>query len=196
MKVGEIIETTRLKLRPWRMSDVPSLTRLYTDDVIMRYMRPGKGLPRTEAESRAKANIVNYTQQWQRHGFGVWAVEEPGDKRLIGHCGLNIIEPVNTVEVLYLLNKTMWGRGYASELAGAALDFGFRQQGLDRIIGLTHPDNKASQRVLSKSGLSFQRVSNELWDTQLAWFEAGREDWLQRSPALPETQAVISPQSP
>jgi RimJ/RimL family protein N-acetyltransferase len=46
------------------------------------------------------------------------------------------------------------GRGYASEGARAVVRYGFSALGLDRIIGLTHPDNVASQRVLQKAGLA------------------------------------------
>ena len=47
-----------------------------------------------------------------------------------------------------------WGRGFATEGAAALLDYGFDDLGLDRVIGVTHPGNKASQRVLMKAGLA------------------------------------------
>lgn len=197
MTITVILETARLKLRCWRMTDAPALARLYADDSIMRYMRPGKGLPRAEAESRAKANIVNFTQQGRDKTYSIWAVEERNEGRLVGQCGLNWIDAIQSVEVSYLLNKTTWGRGYGSELAAAAVDFGFRQVGLAKIVGLTHPDNKASQRILIKSGLSYRRTSKDLWNTTLAWFDADQTEWLLRFPTLAaRSSAATSQQSP
>ena len=57
------------------------------------------------------------------------------------------------IEVGYRLAPKAWGRGYATEGARAVVGYGFRELGLARIIGLTHPDNVASQRVLTKAGL-------------------------------------------
>jgi RimJ/RimL family protein N-acetyltransferase len=56
--------------------------------------------------------------------------------------------------VAYLLSHHAWGHGYATEAAHAALSFGFKQAGLNAIIGLVHPENTASIRVLEKCGLT------------------------------------------
>ena len=58
------------------------------------------------------------------------------------------------IEVGYRLAPGAWGHGLASEGARALVRYGFGELGLDRIIGLTHPDNAASQRVLQKAGLA------------------------------------------
>jgi RimJ/RimL family protein N-acetyltransferase len=57
------------------------------------------------------------------------------------------------VEVGYRLLPEAWGRGYATEGARALVAHGFDVLGLYRIIGLAHPDNIASQRVLHNAGL-------------------------------------------
>jgi len=57
--------------------------------------------------------------------------------------------------VAYLLSKAYWGQGLATEGARAGLQYGFEVLGLDQIVGLVHPENRASQRVLEKLGMSF-----------------------------------------
>jgi RimJ/RimL family protein N-acetyltransferase len=57
------------------------------------------------------------------------------------------------VEVDFLLGKSYWGKGYATEAGEAALNFAFEKLGLDEIVGIVHPENKASRRVLEKLGL-------------------------------------------
>lgn len=179
-----VIETARLRLRPFTMRDVPALARLYGDDVIMRYMRQGHGLKREQAATEARANITNFTDQWRRRGFGVWAVTDRESGRLLGRCGLHHIAEVNAVEVLYLLNKTVWGRGLATEAAAAALAFGFAQLNLPAIIAIARPENGPSRRVMEKLGLEYRR-NVVLWDVDLAWHEISRERWQAQRPIDP-----------
>lgn len=188
------ILTDRLRLRRFRMTDVPTLVRLYGDDVIMRYMLPGKGLSKDIAETRARANVTNFNAHWDRLSYGVWAVEERAGGRLIGQCGLRFIEEIQATEVLYLLNKTTWGRGLASEAATAAVRYGFETVGLERIIAVTNPANAASRRVLAKAGLRFERIGDGLWDTTLAWHAIDRADWQPQAQTTPATDTAETKQ--
>jgi RimJ/RimL family protein N-acetyltransferase len=54
----------------------------------------------------------------------------------------------------YRLLRNAWGHGFATEGARELVRYGFDSVGLHRIIGVTHPDNLASQRVLMKAGLA------------------------------------------
>src|SRR5881227_3139476 len=76
------------------------------------------------------------------------------------------------VEVGYRLSPRMWGRGYATEGARALLRYGFDVLGLYRIVGLTHPENLASQRVLCKAGLR-EAGWGRYYDRDLRLFVAG-----------------------
>jgi len=68
--------------------------------------------------------------------------------------------------VAYLLSRRAWGKGLATEAARAAIRFGFETAGLEKIIGLVHPDNTGSIRVLEKCGLTFSdRIP--LWGLEL-----------------------------
>jgi PPOX class probable F420-dependent enzyme len=58
------------------------------------------------------------------------------------------------VELAYRFGRASWGRGYATEAAGACLRYGFERLGLERIIAITAPDHLASRRVMEKNGLT------------------------------------------
>jgi PPOX class probable F420-dependent enzyme len=58
------------------------------------------------------------------------------------------------VELAYRFGREFWGRGYATEAAGACLRYGFEQLGLERIIAVTGEDHVASRRVMEKNGLT------------------------------------------
>jgi RimJ/RimL family protein N-acetyltransferase len=104
---------------------------------------------------RVQALIERQLTQYEEYNLGWWAVVPDGQPDLIGWNGLQYLPETEEVEVGYLLSKQFWGRGYATEGARAALQFGFETLGLGQIIGLTHPDNKASQNVLLKCGLEY-----------------------------------------
>ena len=170
------IETERLRLRRFASEDWEPLARFYADDTIMRHMLPGRGLKRTEAQERAKSNIHNFNDHWSRRHYGVWAVEDRLSGRLLGQCGLRWIPEAEQTELLYLFNKTVWGRGLATEAGRAALGYAFEHTGLDRLIAVTAPENSASQRVLTKLGFS-HTGEGPLWERIVSWFSLPRDRW-------------------
>jgi ribosomal-protein-alanine N-acetyltransferase len=126
--------------------------------------------PTTKAPplDRVQRLVVGHLKHWDEHGYGWWAVEprasqttrSPGtarvsDSALIGWAGLTYLPETDETEVAYLLDKPFWGRGLATEAARASLRYGFEELAIDTIVGVVHPDNLASQRVLTKAGLSF-----------------------------------------
>jgi len=160
------ITTPRLTLRPFTKDDLnPLFEILQQPDIFQYFPRPGK--PPLE---RVERMIAFYIKQAEDYGFSCWAVDLNETGELIGWCGLNHLPETDEDEVAYLLSQVHHGRGYATEAARASLDFGFDTIGLERIIGLVHPDNIASQRVIEKSGLTFlDRVV--YWDLELLRYE-------------------------
>lgn len=146
-----VIPTAHLILRPWKIEDADALFAILQEKDILHYFPP------TEPRSIEKVHryILFHQAHWQERGCGHWAVIERGSGRLIGWNGLEYLPDTDETEVAYLLSREFWGRGYASEAALAAVQFGLDQVGLQQIIGLVHPDNIASQRVLEKCGLAF-----------------------------------------
>lgn len=171
-----MIETERLVLRRFEGRDFEGLARFYADDQVMRHMLPGRGLPRAQAQERAKSNIHNFNDHWERRGYGVWALQDRASGRLLGQCGLRWVPEAEQTELLYLLAKTAWGRGLASEASRAALQFGFDRAGLETLIALTAPENRGSQRVLTKLGFTYTG-EGPIWEKTVSWFNLPRESW-------------------
>lgn len=131
--------------------------------------------PRPPPRARADAYIEQHLEHWQRYGYGHWAVVTPKDGRLIGWNGLEYLSELDEVEVAYLLSKRVWGRGYATEAAQAAVRFGFETAALPAVIGLVHPENAASIRVLEKCGLQYaDRIT--LWGMGMSRYRITRSD--------------------
>ena len=104
---------------------------------------------------RVQRIIENQLTHWDEHHIGWWAVVPQGGTELIGWNGLQYLPETDEVEVGYLLSRQFWGRGYATEGAKASIQFGFESFNFGEIIGLTHPENIASQNVLKKCGMRF-----------------------------------------
>ena len=159
------IETLRLRLRPFSLEDADSLYEIFCQEGVLRFF-PN---PEPPSFDRVERFIRSQLRHWDEHGFGWWAVELkdnarralPEDARLslIGWNGLQYLPDTDEVEVGYLLARAYWGQGLAAEGALPALGMGFEDIQLREIVGIVHPENTASIRVLEKIGMSFTRAT-------------------------------------
>lgn len=154
---GPVLETPRLRLRPFTREDQPDHTQLYGDPEVTRYLGGGP-FEGAEIQTRSRRAIDLFVGHWVSHGFGVWAVLDRATGRFIGQCGLSRLPDLGEVEVLYALERGAWGRGLASEAARAAVRHGFEVVGLERIIALVRPANAGSRRVLGTLGMTLDGV--------------------------------------
>lgn len=146
--------TARLRLRGFHRDDLAALAAIYADPAVMRYIRDGA---RTTAQTAA--NIEAYYSEWALHGYGVWAVVDRGSDTLLGMCGF-----VERAEIGYIFGRASWGRGIATEAAGACLWYGFTQLGFEEIGAGALEDNAGSRRVMEKLGMRPQ--ANDYFDSQ------------------------------
>ena len=123
-----------------------------SDPEVMRFFPAMLSREQSDALARDISSMID------EHGWGLWAVEVVGGARFIGFVGLN--EPrfeahfIPAVEVGWRLAREQWGHGYATEAAKAALDFGFRELGLQEIVAMVAPANSRSRRVTERLGMS------------------------------------------
>jgi ribosomal-protein-alanine N-acetyltransferase len=167
------IETARARMRPFRIDDAADAHRvLFGDAEVMRYM-PG-GTPRPP--ERVLAALEQFVFWQALHGFSLWAVEERSSGEFMGQCGLVYLEGHPEIELAYALGRAYWGRGLASELAGAALRCGFETHRLSRVLAFAIPENRASTRVMEKVGMVYQGITTAYHGgTALAMYRIERE---------------------
>ena len=145
------LPTERLVLREFTRDDVDDLVALDGDPRVMRYI--GDGSVGTRGTVRGRASSALLARYAEGTGLGLWHATRRDDGTFVGWVSLKPCGDSTDIEVGYRLMHDAWGRGYATELARAMLRRGFDDVGLDRIIGVTHPDNHVSQRVLAKVGM-------------------------------------------
>jgi RimJ/RimL family protein N-acetyltransferase len=149
------VNTKRLILRPFTETDVDPMHRILNGEGVLRYFPPTD----PPARDRVQRMISGLLKHWEERGYGLWAVESKSSGEFIGRCGLQFLPDTGEVEVDFILGREFWGRGFATEAARASLRYGFDELGLERVIGIVHLDNQASQRVLEK--LAMERVEQK-----------------------------------
>lgn len=146
-----VIQTKRLRLRNWKESDFDPFCDMCADQDVMRYF------PSTLKRDESVAVAHKIKSLIDQKGWGFWAVEIPGACEFIGFVGLHVptrnLPFLPRVEVGWWLNKPYWGKGYASEAAKAALDYGFSVLQLKEIVAFTAAINLPSIRVMEGVGM-------------------------------------------
>ncbi len=95
---------------------------------------------------------------YERFGFGMYLAELKAGGEPIGICGLVKRESLPDADVGFALLPHYWASGYAFEAAAAVIDHAKAAWGLDRVVGITSPENQASIKLLEKLGLAFERT--------------------------------------
>lgn len=174
-----IFETERLLARPWSADETEVVFAIYRDSQMTRYL----GNSRTQrdlADSREWLARIAARNADATGGLGMWAAVVKATGRPIGSIGLGPLDGGPEIEIGYHLGRDAWGQGYATELARGALHYGFTTLGLTRIVGVTFPENVASQRVLAKAGLRHQG-RGQYYGHELEYFALDAADYTRLS---------------
>ena len=148
-----ILETERLRLRPFHPSDFEEYAALYADPEVLRYLGGGQA---PWDRGRAWRHLAFLMGHWQIAGKGTWAVEHRDGGALLGAVGFSAPEGWPGLELAWVLARRWWGCGYATEGARAALDHAFTVWREERVISLISPENHRSVRVAERLGESLR----------------------------------------
>lgn len=142
------LHTDRLTLRMFRQADFDAYAAICADADVMRHLGDGKPLLPADAW-RQMAMILGH---WQLRGFGLWALEERASGTLVGRAGLFEPEGWPGFELIWMLRRESWGKGYATEAARRVLRHAFIDLERERVISLIRPANAPSIRVAERLG--------------------------------------------
>jgi RimJ/RimL family protein N-acetyltransferase len=144
------LRTRRLVLRRWRRADLEPFAALNADPEVMRHF------PGTLTREQSDAVVARIEACFVEHGFGWWAVEV--EQVFVGFTGLSVpafeAPFLPSVEVGWRFARAVWGRGYATEAATAALEAAFGPLGLTEVVSFTAATNTRSERVMQRLGMS------------------------------------------
>lgn len=147
-----IFETSRLIVRQFTTADAENFFLLNGDEEVVRYIR--KPMNKEEADKFLIQNMQFY--KTNPH-LGRWLVEEKNTGLFVGSCALIPLpfeDEKDKLQIGYALLKSAWGKGYATELTIAGIDYYFQHHLFDELHAITSIPNTASQKVLLKCGFA------------------------------------------
>lgn len=149
-RVLDAIVTERLRLLPFQENDVEAAFAWFGDPEVMRFVPNG---PDASVEATRK-RIDGYRLHQATHGFSKWVIRLRESVEPIGDSGLLVLDETKAIDLGFRLARPHWGRGLATEAAGAWVRVAFSDLGIARLTAFTHPSNVASIGVLRKLGFS------------------------------------------
>lgn len=172
-------ETDRLILRELLPTDEKGMFELDTDPLVHQYL--GNKPLKTMDEVRAVIQLIRL--QYQDNGIARWAVIEKETGDFAGWAGFKKINEltngqINYLDVGYRLIRKYWGKGYATEVTKASLNYAFTTLHEQEIFAMVFFKNLASKRVLQKSGLT-HRDKFYRDGMLLDWYSITRDEWEQ-----------------
>jgi len=178
--------TDRLVLRPLVESDWDIALETLTDPEVMKFVAE------VSNEETLAEEMKTYIRRGAGGRIGVWCVlhRETGEK-----LGTSILLPLPIeeddtdwslvqedkfpdaeIEVGYILKRSAWGNGYATEACLRMVQFAFEETELDQIVAVTDPLNAVSQKVLRKCGLR-DEGSRRAYAAECPAFRISRQQW-------------------
>lgn len=151
-----MVETSRLVLRPLRMSDRDDLLAYHSSDAVVRY------IPWEKRDHKSVCQAISVYQQMSTSlttqddsivlGWGL----KPHDQ-VIGQSNMTLIsEALGIADLGWVTNPSFWRQGYALEASAALLSFAFRELGLQRVISNIDQRNSASARLAEQLGMRLE----------------------------------------
>ncbi|MGZ4313686.1 MAG: GNAT family N-acetyltransferase, partial [Solirubrobacteraceae bacterium] len=144
-----------LDLRPVAPGDAPAVHQFLSDPEVAKWLRP-KGVSGPFTLAECEAAIPAQVAHWAAHGFGVWLAWEGED--CVGRCLLkhSIVDGRGEVEIGWAVARPRWGRGIGTAMGRHALEAA-AEHGVTNVVAFTRTDNRASQCVMEKLGLTYER---------------------------------------
>ena len=167
-----ILETERLTLREYAQDDFSDLASVISDAETMKYYV--KPYDEAGVQRWLDWSLGNY----EKHGFGLWAIELKTTGEFIGDAGITL-QPIDgewLPEVGYHINKKYWRRGFASEAAKAVRDWAFSNFEFDALYSYMASENIPSQATARSVGMTkLKEYSTE--NENLTVYKITREEW-------------------
>lgn len=148
------IETERLILRSWRMTDRGVFAEINSNNKVMRYFPK----PLSIDESNGFVDRIN--SEFEETGFGLYAVEIKETGEFIGYVGFHRFAfdvPFSPGwEIGWRISDKFWNKGYATEAAMACIKYAQEKKLCNRLYSFTAVPNIASENVMKRIGMSFE----------------------------------------
>lgn len=153
MRDDYLLTTERLGLRRWAPPDTAPFAEMNADKEVMRFF------PAPLSLNETKNFIERIEKHFDKHGFGLYAVDVLSNKEFIGMIGFQNFDFKTNfspgTEIGWRLRRESWGKGYATEGAKECLRYGFEDLKFNKIFSFTATINLPSIAVMKRIGLTY-----------------------------------------
>jgi len=172
-----MLESERLFYRRVTADDLEWLIAMRTPEPVARYL----GGSRMQNREALTKRMPFYIECHEKFGFGmaIMGLKETGE--LIGTSGLQPLEDTGEIEVGYNMSEQYWGKGYGTECAMAWLRFGFEKAGLDRIVAVALPENRASWHIMEKCGMRYEKTEKH-YGSECVFYAISKDEFQRLHP--------------
>ncbi|MCR5701339.1 MAG: GNAT family N-acetyltransferase [Lachnospiraceae bacterium] len=148
------IETERLLLRPFLLSDVKSAHNNWAGDEVVQKMY---GEPVYKTEEEVQGLLEKYITAYQSDYYYRWAVIEKQSGECIGQIAYFLVyKPGSWGEIEYCIGSAYQGKGYATEATKEVIRYGFDQIGFNKVQISVRSSNIKSKKVIEKCGFEYE----------------------------------------
>lgn len=163
-----VLEGSRIRLREFQADDLDPMVAYASDPEVMGWINTGQTFDR-DLEQRYLADLLRIAQEPDRSEYSL-AMVKPESGEMIGTGRITIEDREHRRgDIGYVVRRSHWGHGNATEAASLLVRFGFEELDLHRLFAVTHPDNRASARVLEKIGMKLEGRIRDHMRTQDGW---------------------------
>lgn len=164
-----VLESERLRLRPFTEADVPRIVEACTDPVSRHFLT---GLPHPYTPATARSYVADCVWQAAIGAKATWAIADRATDDLLGNIAvMDMLGPHPTSgEIGYWMHPDARGRGVMTEATRLVVAHAFSPEGLDRrrLVLYAAQGNDASNAVASAAGFArygTQRLAERLGDS-------------------------------
>ncbi len=147
-----IFKSERIGFRNWTNEDLDEFAILNSDEEVMEHF------PKTLTSYEVRDLIIKLKKHFSENGFTYYAVEVLDSREFIGMIGLAFQEYKTrftpAIDIGWRLNRKAWGKGYATEGAKRCLEYGFNELDIKKIISVCTINNRKSENVMKKIGMT------------------------------------------
>lgn len=158
MKAHPLIQTKRLKLRPFVLEDASKVQELAGSEDVSSTTQY---IPYPYPDGFAEGWIASLEPAFKEGSQIIWAIDQQGPLGLIGSIGIDISKEHQHASLGYWIGKPFWNQGFATEAARAVVVFCFKVLDLHRVQAKHLVRNPSSGRVMQKIGMSYEGTERE-----------------------------------
>ena len=154
IKTSEELVTLRLNAHRIQEQDLNNLYLLLSNPEV------GKTIPNgVHTFDKTKEVMTRLLDRWSTYSYGSYMFHDKSGN-FIGRAGLHPgpVDGRDEIILSYAIMPEYWNKGFATEMAQALVNIGFEQLKFESIVCFTQPTNKASQRVIEKNSLKYEKT--------------------------------------